>query len=327
MKPEEPAVTATGANPNVGSNVNTVHVDGGNGTVVSRPPAAPARESIGAVVLMWVKTVLIALVIVVVINSVLFASVVVPTSSMENEVMAGDFLFVNKFIYGGTTPQVIPFANIPLPFVRFPGLREPERNDVIVFIYPGARDMVEAPEFQYYLKRCVATAGDTLQIRNGVVYINSVRQANPPNALLGRVRNDPHDRLNTFPPGAEYTRDNWGPMRIPKKGDVVQLDVSNYNQWRIFIEREGHDVSKRGEIISIDGGQATTYTVERDYVFGLGDNRSNSEDSRYWGFIPVENVIGTPMIVYWSWDPDIHLSDIGEKIGSIRWDRIFEVIE
>ena len=89
-------------------------------------------------------------------NSFVLASFEVPTGSMENEIMAGDFLFVNKFLYGGTTPRTIPFTNVRLPWFRVPAFRDVERGDVIVFEFPGQRDEVQSPEFMFYLKRAVA---------------------------------------------------------------------------------------------------------------------------------------------------------------------------
>jgi signal peptidase I len=79
--------------------------------------------------------------------------------------------------------------------------------------------------------------------------------------------------------------------------------------------------------ITIDGKAADTYTVERNYYFGMGDNRDNSLDSRFWGFIPEENIVGTPMIVYWSWNPDIPLYSIFSKLGSIRLTRVGSLIK
>lgn len=297
---------------------------GSNGKGGKEPePKLTVQESL----LSWVKTILSSLLIVMVVNGLLIASFVVPTGSMENEVMAGDFLFVNKFIYGGSTPQTIPFLDTPLPYFRLPGLRDPEKGDVIVFIFPGNRDQVEADEFQYYLKRCVATSGDTLEVRDKVVHINGVAQTPPPNVLLSQDVPQPNDHLRTFPEGAGFTRDNWGPMRIPKQGDVIPLSDSTFFMWHTFIRREGHQVEKNGEIVTIDGKPATQYVVERNYCFGMGDNRDNSLDSRYWGFVPVENVVGTPLFVYWSWAPDVAMGDLGTKLGSIRWGRIFEGVE
>src|SRR5512135_3263253 len=86
-------------------------------------------------------------------NNFVIASFLVPTGSMENEVMTGDFLMVNKFIYGPSTPRNIMFTNIRLPWVMLPGFKDVHRGDVIVFEFPGYRDEVKSPEFTYYLKR------------------------------------------------------------------------------------------------------------------------------------------------------------------------------
>ena len=71
----------------------------------------------------------------------------------------------------------------------------------------------------------------------------------------------------------------------------------------------------------------SAYTVERDYVFGMGDNRDNSLDSRFWGFIPKESVIGTPLIVYWSWNPDVSLFSVGDKLSTVRWVRFGTLVK
>lgn len=274
-------------------------------------------------VISWVKTIVGAFIIVMIINGIAIASFVVPTGSMENTVMTGDFLFVNKFVYGPTTPQVIPFFNIPLPYYKFPGIKEPERGDVIVFVYPGDRDEIEAKEFQYYLKRCVAIAGDSIYLKDKNLYVNNQLV---PLAKNGKYLIEHNNQPATFPFGKGFTFDNYGPIRVPKKGDVISLNISNYYEWNILIQREGHQIEKNGDMITIDGKTANSYTVERDYCFGLGDNRDNSLDSRAWGFIPVENVVGTPMIVYWSWDTNLPISDLIKKITSVRWSRIGNLI-
>ena len=263
-------------------------------------------------------------------NSFVLASFEVPTGSMENEIMPGDFLFVNKFIYGGSTPRTVPFTNIRVPWFRVPALQDVDRGDVIVFEFPGHRDEVQSPEFQFYLKRAVALGGDTLEIVNRVLYINKQPAPLPRNLKFNTHEVKPRGLADgrIFPRGAQFNEDNWGPVRVPSQGDVIPLSVSNLERWETFIRREGHtlQLSGNGQVL-IDGKPATTYTVEQDYIFGLGDNRDNSLDCRFWGFIPQENVVGTPMVVYWSWDPDIPLFDLFAKLGSIRFERIGKIIK
>lgn len=278
----------------------------------------------------WVKTIVGAVIVVMFINGLFVASFVVPTGSMENTVMTGDFLFVNEFVFGPSTPQLIPFLNIPLPYYQFPAPRQPKQGDVIVFIYPGDRDEVKPKVFQYYLKRCIATAGDTLQIIGHRVLVNNKEFRLPPNGTYDpMVPETPAEKWMTFPEGRGYTRNNYGPIRIPKKGDVINLTPENCKEWEFFIKKEGASFDFDGTKFTIDGKVTNSYVVRRDYVFGMGDNRDHSLDSRYWGFIPVKNVVGTPMMVYWSWESrDEYGNELGvfDKLGKIRWNRIFKII-
>ncbi len=281
----------------------------------------------------WVKTFVWALTVVTIVNGLALASFVVPTGSMESTVMTGDFLFVNKFKYGPSTPQIIPFFNIPLPYYKMPPLWAPEQGDVIVFIFPGNRDQVKPDNFEYYLKRCVAVAGDELEVKGGRVLVNGKEFPLPEHGQFLQWPADfrqnviyPDDRIRTFPPGRGYTRDDYGPIRIPKEGDVIKLNQQNFQEWATFIAREGHQVDAMS--MTIDGQRATSYTVERDYVFGMGDNRDNSLDSRFWGFIPKQDVVGTPVMVYWSMpvsDPsgrDQTPLTLMDRLKGIRWSRL-----
>jgi signal peptidase I len=271
------------------------------------------------------RTAITALFVVMIVNGIAVATFVVPTGSMENTVMTGDFLLVNKFKYGPSTPQVIPFFNIPLPYYKTPPIIDPKQGDVIVFIYPGDRNEVKPKEFLYYLKRCVAVSGDVLQIVNKKILVNGVEFALPPNAKFDPfISTMPYDTLRTFPIGKGYSKDNYGPIRVPKTGDIINLSIQNIQEWQVFIGREGHKVETQGTQVLIDGKPAVSYAVERDYVFGIGDNRDNSEDSRFWGFVPKQDVVGTPMMVYWSWNTDAN--DFGSKLKSIRWSRLFNFI-
>jgi signal peptidase I len=285
-------------------------------------------ETTQEIFLSWVKTIVGAIIVVMFINGAAIASFVVPTGSMENTVMTGDFLFVNKFLYGPTTPQLIPFLNIPIPFYKFPGIKDPEKNDVIVFIYPGDRDQIEPSEFVYYLKRCVAVAGDTIEISNKKLIVNGKEESLPENGRFDRnLPIYPGDKQRTFPAGLGFNRDNYGPLRIPKKGDIITLNPQNISQWDVFITREGNEVSSTSSSVYINGNSVTQYEVKRDYCFALGDNRDNSLDSRYWGFVPYDNVVGTPIIVYWSWDTNIPFNKFFDKLASVRFSRMGTLIK
>jgi signal peptidase I len=270
-------------------------------------------------------------------NSFVLASFEVPTGSMEDEIMAGDFLFVNKFIYGGSTPRTIPATNIRIPWFRLPAFSDVERGDVIVFEFPGQRDEVQSPEFMFYLKRAIALAGDTVAVINRVVHVNGKPTPIPRNMKFNGQWIKPPGVADPriFPKGAPYNEDNWGPMRVPKEGDVIPLTPESLPAWETFIRREGHTIgivptedpsNPNAMQVLVDEKPAESYTVEHNYIFGMGDNRDNSLDGRFWGFIPEENIIGTPMIVYWSWSPDISLANFPAKLGSIRFDRIGTII-
>lgn len=271
----------------------------------------------------WLKELAIIFGAFLLLNSFVLASFEVPTGSMENEIMTGDFLLVNKFVFGGTTPKTIPFTNTKIPSFKLPALWDVERGDIIVFIFPGMREEVQASDFAYYLKRCIAVAGDTLEIHDRIVTVNGKPFPNPRNlkfnSAMIRPQGLPDPRI--FPKGSGFNEDNYGPVVIPRKGQVIALDAASYQRWDTFVKREGHKIEFVNGAIRIDGAPVTSYTVERDYVFGMGDNRDNSLDSRFWGFIPKESVIGTPLIVYWSWSPDVSLFSIGDKLSTVRWVR------
>lgn len=236
-------------------------------------------------------------------NNFVIASFLVPTGSMENEVLTGDFLMVNKFIYGASTPRNIMFTDVRLPWTTLPAFKEVKRGDVIVFEFPGMREEVKPDVFNFYLKRCMALAGDTLEIRNRVVYINGEAAPIPKNTKFDNLRILPpnYQDERTFPPTALFNEDNYGPIVIPQKGMTMNITSENFRMWETFIQRDGHTPALLADgTVMIDGIPTNTYVVEKDYVFGMGDHRDNSLDSRFWGFIPRENIVGTPMFVYFS---------------------------
>ncbi len=254
----------------------------------------------------------------------------VPTGSMEKTILVGDFLFVNKFIYGSSSPRNIPFTNIALPYFQFPALRDPERGDIVVFEYPGGRDELKPKEISNYVKRCIAIPGDTIEIINKVVFINGKRAPIPPHIqyLDPVITPKGVSRSDIFPKGSGWNEDNYGPLVIPKKGDVVKLSPENIEIYRTLINRNyGKEVVevKNGKVY-IEGKPADTYTIPQDYYFMMGDNRDDSADSRIWGFVPREKIVGQAFMIYWSWNPNIPFSDFFRLLGSVRINRIAKLV-
>ncbi len=284
------------------------------------------------------RSLIVAGLIALALRSFLVEAFRIPTGSMKNTLLVGDFLFVNKLAYGFHTPKYLPFTNVPIPHFGF-DYRDVHRGDVVVFEYPGDRDLVEAREKNVnYIKRCIAVAGDTVELRAKQVYINGKAMENPtefrynfPSLPKG------HPEEGIFPRGnSTWNHDWYGPIRIPKKGDVIPLNAQNIDSWMVFIERENHKVFCGADgSITIDGKPATSYTVERNYLWMMGDNRDDSADSRYWGFCPVDNVVGNALFIYWSWyNPPGKNSDGSINTGDgydveesqnlhVRWNRIF----
>lgn len=256
----------------------------------------------------------------------------IPTGSMETTIQVGDFVLVNKFIYGSSSPKYIPFTEIELPYFSFPSVREPERGDIVVFEFPGNRDEIVPDELNVnYVKRLIGMPGDLLEVRDKVVFINGKENWIPPHIQYLSPYPVPADRTNPriFPIGKPWNEDNYGPLRIPKKGDVIQLNTENILEWKTFINREylKDVVSISNGKIFIEGKEVTSYIIKKDYYFMMGDNRDDSLDSRFWGFVPRDYVVGQAFMVLFSWDRDIPFSQPIKLLGSIRFDRVLKLID
>lgn len=118
-----------------------------------------------------------------------------------------------------------------------------------------------------------------------------------------------------------WSEDNYGPVRIPKKGETIRLTVDNLPLYRRLIRTyEGHELEVKGDVIYIDGQAASTYTFGMDYYWMMGDNRHNSLDSRFWGFVPEDHIVGKASFVWLSLDPEKKFP------ANIRWSRMFRKI-
>ena len=127
-----------------------------------------------------------------------------------------------------------------------------------------------------------------------------------------------------YPRGRGYTPDNYGPVHIPEQGETVTLTEENWAVYRPVIQDyEGHTVRRLGGgQFEIDGVAATEYTFEQDYYFVMGDSRDNSEDSRFWGFVPFSHIVGKAVMTYFSWNQE----GSPPLLGQIRYGRIFKII-
>lgn len=235
------------------------------GDAAAAPP--PPARSFKRWAWEWVKSIAIALVIWLVLRTFLVEAFRIPSSSMERTLLVGDFLFVNKALYG---------AEVPLVHTHLPAVREPRRGDIVVF---DSR----TEEGVKVVKRVIGVAGDTLEMRRAVLYRDGVRQVEPYVEHVDPGSDSAYPEMRLWQtqyllPGVDRrtyqpTRDTWGPLVVP-------------------------------------AGQ----------YFVMGDNRDNSYDSRYWGFVDRGVIRGRPLFIYYSFDHDSWR--VLPFLTAIRWGRI-----
>ncbi len=261
----------------------------------------------------------------------------IPTGSMENTILVGDFVLVNKFIYGSSSPKYIPFTEIEIPFFRLPAFKDPRATDIVVFEYPGDRDQLRADELGInYVKRCIGTPGDTLEIKDKVVFINGKEFWRPLHIKYNNVGVRTHYNSkpvgygdpNIFPKGMNWNQNNYGPLVIPREGYTIPLNKFNVEQWRTTIDREygKRVINIKDDIVTINNIPVSSYTFKKDYYFMMGDSRDNSLDSRFWGLVARDMVVGQAFITLLSWDRNIPFSQLFKLLGSIRLDRVLKLL-
>ena len=354
----------------------------------------------------WVSSIAFAIIAATLVHTYVMQPYTIPTSSLEKSLLIGDFLFVSKFHYGARVPMTpiaapmvhdsIPFIgaksylNKPqLPYMRIPGFQDIKRNEIVVFSWPvdtvqrffdKSNIHIQKPidKKSNYVKRCVGIAGDSLEIRDGYIYINGERTVLPDRAKTqyihkviteGQLSSSTLKRYNitegqnmgefyylnltdenaaklaknplvksvvkeiepsgnydpgVFPHDSRYpwSKDNFGPIYIPEEGKTVALNSASLPFYkRIIEEYEHNDLTINGNEIFINGKLATSYTFKQNYYWMMGDNRHNSEDARYWGYVPFDHVVGKPVFIWFSWDTN------GQGIkNKIRWERLFTTV-
>lgn len=193
----------------------------------------------------------------------------IPSSSMEDTLLVGDHLLVNKFVFAGEAGSLLPY-------------REVQRGDIIVFKYPFY-------PYQHFVKRVVAVPGDRLRIVDRQVYLN------------GSPLEEPYKihRRPVLPGGFQ---DNFPPL----EGYLPYASQSEWADWARELARQ-----TMGEELVIPPGK----------YFVMGDNRDNSQDSRYWGFVDRHNIIGRPLLIYWSFNGSPHTNARGNSRPA-AWDNL-----
>jgi len=232
----------------------------------ARPVRRPQSPNMGRWLWEWIKSISVAILLFLVIRTFVVEAFKIPTGSMEDTLLVGDFLLVNKAVYG---------AQVPFTGIRLPAFDTPERGDVIVFEYPLDRS-------KNYVKRVVGLPGDRVAMRDGQLYVNGeklvesyVQHTQPNGDYYDPSFEWQRDYLAEEARRKDYrpTRDDWGPIVVPA-----------------------------------------------DMYFVMGDNRDNSQDSRYWGFVDRSLIKGRPLIIYYSFDRS-KLRPL-PWLTEVRWDRL-----
>jgi signal peptidase I len=214
---------------------------------VAAPPVTAVRKR-KSVVREYAEAIAIAILLALVIRTLIVQAFTIPSGSMMDTLLVGDYILVNKFLYG---------PELPVTDYRLPGVRQPTRGDIIVFKYPQ-------DEKRDFIKRIIGTPGDTVQVRGDQVLVN------------GRALREPYVRRTDT-----------------ALGDRGQPTYCGYAY-----------------------GCEPTVVPPNSY-FVMGDNRNNSQDSRYWGFVKRDKIKGKAFLIYWSWDGDRHW---------LRWWRLAHYI-
>lgn len=275
-----------------------------------------------------IKYLILLMVLVLIIKFFAVDAYKIPTGSMKDTLLEGDFILVNKTAYDISTPHQIPILGGKLTRMKIFSLSKPKSNDVVAFDIPLEFYNPSSENYSVLIKRIIGLPGDTLEIKNREVFINKNKLRNPDYLHINFSENQSTNvDEKLFPYNKNWTIDDYGPVVIPKKGMTVELNPKNISLWQnaINIDFGEKVMSVEGTVINLKGKPIREYTFEKDYYFVLGDNRENSLDSRYFGYVPEEWIIGKAFMIYWSKIP-VQSNGISDYFNSIRFSKLMQSI-
>jgi signal peptidase I len=273
----------------------------------------------------WLFIIFIAIALATAMRVLLLASFKVPSYSMLPAIDGGDYVLVNKMIPGPRLP--VSWSGFlkgrDLRLRRLQGYREVRRNDVLVFNFPNSHEeRVELNLNLYFAKRCVALPGDTFYIDSGVYRVRGLddtlgcRQHQLKN--FTRFAGKQPDECFPFDTAFGWNVLRFGPLYVPHRGDCISINERNIKLYRRHIVYEtGKEISARLDTVYLGDDVLRSYTFQKNYYFMAGDYVFDSQDSRYWGLLPEDHIVGKAFVVWKSKDPNT---------GWWRWKRFFTKI-
>ncbi|MDD3908262.1 MAG: signal peptidase I [Bacteroidales bacterium] len=272
--------------------------------------------------------VILAILLAICLRVFVFASYKIPSPSMEPAILPGEYILVNKLTLGPRIFKNFKFMDgEKIETKRFHGLRKVKRNDVLVFNFPYSDwNVLKMDPNMFYVKRCVAIPGDSFFIENGFYKVKGSTETlgclkyQKEISLHGK-EDFPSSTFNCFPSDEihHWNMLNFGPLYVPKSNDHLTITEKNIALYKNLIQYETDKIiSVKGNTIFLDGKILKSYTFKLNYYFMAGDYVFDSKDSRYWGLLPEDHIVGKASIIWKSRDP---------ITGNYRFKRFFKAVE
>jgi signal peptidase I len=248
-----------------------------------------------------VMTLMVPLLIAIILRVFFIEIYKIPSSSMEPTLQPGDIILVSKMSYGARVLKPVKFfKQNKIEYVRMKGWSKVKKGDVFVFNIPRYNKYLDSTLTIYgacLVKRCYGMPGDTILIKNEGIKESRIRNE--------EMRSDqPDDRLFPRDTTLNWSLNNYGPLYVPARGKQMDMTKRNVTWYKKFIRYESQYNQVNDSVLLVSGEPVFQYTFQHDYYFMLGDNFYNSNDSRYWGFVPDDNIIGKAVMILFSIDPD-----------------------